>query len=227
MVLRKKARVYARRLRRKIRPAGLTDDRDLLAFIHKSIVFGESLLSKMRSGEIKGKVIFLGRGMHPLFEAVSALNNAEGLVPRRRIRYFIFPRMYPARPFYNPGEAVANLKRLKIVDGKTKDFTIVDYTFGGHTLQDFEKELKRAEPNSKTRIVTQQNNPFGAANSAEAIFLSDRYISKPTGLSRQARSKTRTVEPSSGGLVGPRTKYLRLQAEIKYAIEERMQKAKK
>src|SRR3989344_5178753 len=81
--------------------------------------YSVELLEKMKNGEVQGKVIFIGQGMRPYFETITALNRELRFVPRKRIRYFIYSSSDPHReyvggvfvseyrkPHYEEGEAV-------------------------------------------------------------------------------------------------------------------------
>jgi hypothetical protein len=227
--LKKKAKVYKRRLAKKKiwRCKRISRYLTSRGKARAMLEFSEDLLQKMKAGQINGKIIFLGQGMRPLFEATAALNNALGIVPKSRIRYFIYTRgSYPEQ-----GSAAANMRKLRIIDGKTKDFLIVDYEGFGNIMPSFVHELSTATHSAKIDFLTQKQstlrntprNVYGALWSSESVF-------RPAYITRQKRKglgarRMETYEPQNDylGLENrkARDEYLALQQAIKREVQRK------
>jgi len=197
--------------------------------------FSLDLLNRMKNGqELKGKVIFLGQGMRPLYETVKEINRALKIVPDNRIRYFIFSSAHRGKPHYSRGEAADALIKARIIDSHARNYVIVDYDGLGH-IDSFIRELRAAfakrtgnnEVNLDVLNFDAENRGSPGIHSPLAIDFSE-MVMRPVRARKTQRKGVTVVIPSRlERKPFAAFQYLILQEAIKEEVERIAQEAKR
>ncbi|MBD3388092.1 MAG: hypothetical protein GF416_03510 [Candidatus Altiarchaeales archaeon] len=197
----------------------LNSVRDHYDSVAKDILrFSARLLLDMREGRVEGKTIFLGQGMRALFEATSGLNNAMGLVPKSRLRYFIYSTSEGGeKPTYTEGEAGEALKASNILDG-SGTYNLVDTSQRVEgNLSRLSREIHLVEPRARVNLIDQHRYPQGYTNDLYALVYSDN-VESPTVTEKTVSDGVTRVMPT--GSAGSTMDYLMFQEALASNIEK-------
>lgn len=127
------------------------------------------------------RMIFIGTGMRPVFDAVRALNETKQERSRRDFRYFVTPDQDTNREILQGGNERAifmmaqSLMRRKIVVPKKKNYYVVDFNASGTTFRVLAMAIRRVAPNARVHnLYTKIPQPM-----RNALFNSDA-VGRPT-----------------------------------------------
>lgn len=115
--------------------------------------------------EENSRIIFIGTGMRPLFEAVRGLNEQTSQFPRKDFRYLITP---PAQLISRESIPSIQLirreleKRGMVTPGKTT-YYVVDRSFIGRTFNAVSTAIQMIAPNAYIRQIDNEiEGPIGS-----------------------------------------------------------------
>jgi hypothetical protein len=93
-------------------------------------------------------VLFIGRGMRPVFDAYTHYKFHSSLNDRRRVRFFMTPAQ--ANPLFptDMHHLSQSLQRMKIIPSRPSRFVIVDYYFAGGTYRALSRAIRSLSPAS-------------------------------------------------------------------------------
>ncbi len=133
----------------------------------------------------QSRVLFIGTGMRPLFEAVRGLNEVLGKRVRNNFRYIRTPDTGGIAPvFVNPGIVTSIskiLKQYKIVDAQTQNYYLVDFPTTGITFATLENAIRAVNPHAKIHRLgyTKKVSPKTSQRILHGIGMSED-IPRPT-----------------------------------------------
>lgn len=137
----------------------------------------------------RSRMLFLGQGMRPLFEAIRGINELTKTMPRASIRYIVIPEN--RKPDWDKSVMVLakKLEQLKIASKKLDKYFIVDNVDTGVTLEIIKKAILQINPKAE---IQKMRTPFMDAG----INLSDeapRPTKKDSSGNLLPREKERTL----------------------------------
>ncbi|MBI4043575.1 MAG: hypothetical protein HY393_02070 [Candidatus Diapherotrites archaeon] len=108
------------------------------------------------------RMIFIGRGMRPLFETIRGLNEIQPLHPRKYFRYFIAWNSNPSALKVNQEHAALLARQLqacKIVAKETNTYFIVDSPAFGTTFRTLRAAIKMIQPRARVLFLSYRGSP--------------------------------------------------------------------
>lgn len=135
------------------------------------------------------RIIFVGQGMRPLFEAYRALNEIYKARPRNFARYFVAPNVRKNGVQIVP--IAEQFENLKIVSGGVKNYHIVDSLDSGSTYRAISGAILRINPRANVSSEHQVQLGVGSTVfvSGEGIVCSES-LPHPTSKSDAGRLST-------------------------------------
>jgi len=141
-----------------------------------NIINGAEAILRTENPE-KKRLIFVGQGMRPLFEAVRGLNQIDGAIPRRNIRYFV--SLKSKHTLLGKKSQVRRtakkIGKLGIVSNGIEEYLVFDYSGQGDTFRTIQKAIRKLKPRAKVSNLHQKST----GEVGRAILFAQN-VSKPT-----------------------------------------------
>ncbi len=205
---------FSKRRRKRIRKADL--DQSFKARFSAIIEAAEEIVRIEEPG--KKRLVFVGQAMRSLFEAVRGLNQIDGTIPRRNVRYFVSPKMqsqYRVLASEKDIERFAEkFRNLGIVSSGITEYRVFDYRGTGITFQTIKYAIKKINPDAKILQVNQ--------NKRGKLGLG---IRKAQRIARPTEKDAEGILKGNKGLLD-RTIYLAFQQKLHSYLAERLPRGK-
>lgn len=95
------------------------------------------------------RLLFIGRGMRPVFDAYAQSTPHFSLNRRRQVRFFTTPPHANLKATHDLQYTIASLQRMKVVPARPSRFVIVDRYFVGNTFRVLKRAIQTLSPGSE------------------------------------------------------------------------------